>query len=114
MKLTKTRLAELIKQQCDLQSSTEKTIKIMFRNFKHEDTHFQLNYKGYHLMKYAKFKWYKIKITSKLTMKALLNLDRHCPAPYYINGKRTYVFMFSEQPAVMLQLLDGDLKNFQL
>ena len=71
MKLTKPRLAELINKQCDLQTSTDKTIKIMFRNFKHEDTHFQLNYKGYHLMKYARFKWYKIKITSKLTMKAL-------------------------------------------
>jgi hypothetical protein len=114
MKLTKTKLATLINKQCDLKLSSEQTMKMMFRNMKENESHFHLTYKGFHLMKYAQFKWYKIKITSKLTMRALLNLDRYCPSPYYINGKRTYVFMFSEQPAIVLQLLDGDLKHFAM
>ena len=114
MKLTKTKLADFIVKHCDLKISSEKTMKMMFRNIKQEDTHFHLTYKGFHLLKYAQFKVYKIKISAKLTMKSLLNLDRYCPAPYYINGKRTYVFMFSEKPAIILQMLDGDLQNFQL
>lgn len=114
MKLTKTKLAELIIKQCDLKITCDKVMKMMFRNIKANDTHFHLTYKGFHLLKYAQFKWYKIRISSKLTMKALLNLDRYCPTPYYINGKRSYVFMFSEKPAIILQMLDGDLQNFQL
>jgi len=114
MKLTKTKLAELIIKQCDLKIAETNVMKMMFRNIKQDDANFHLTYKGFHLLKYAQFKWYKIKISSKLTMKALLNLDRNCPAPYYINGKRTYVFMFSEKPAIILQMLDGDLKNFQI
>ena len=47
-----------------------------------------------------------------MTVKGMLNLDRACSCPYYINQKKTYVLFFSEKPAVMLQLLDGDLENF--
>ena len=46
-------------------------------------------------------------------MKSLLNLDRNSPCPYYINKKKTYVLFFAEQPAILLQLLDGNLKQFE-
>lgn len=114
MKLTKINLSELLIKQCDLPMNKDSVMKMIFRNIKSDCSHFGLTYKGFQIMKYAQFKLYKIKIKDKLTMKALLNLDRNCPAPYYINGKKTYVFMFSEKPAVVLQLLDGDLQNFQL
>ena len=39
-------------------------------------------------MKFAKFKYYKIRLKNKLSMKNWLTLDRNCPSPYYINGKK--------------------------
>ena len=114
MKLTKSRLAELIKQQCDLEQPVDKIVKMMFKSFVSDDTHFNLTYKGYHLLKFAKFQSYKIRMNKPLTIKAFLNLNRNCPAPYYIPQKRKYLVLYAEKPAVMLQLLDGDLENFQL
>lgn len=84
----------------------------MFRNIKSDATNFQLTYKGFHLLKHCDFKHYKIKLKNTMTVKGMLNLDRACSCPYYINQKKTYVLFFSEKPAVMLQLLDGDLENF--
>jgi|TARA_S200002703_G_scaffold20977_1_gene17510 hypothetical protein len=114
MKLTKTKLAELIKQQCDLEFAVDKIVKMMFKSFVSDDTHFNLTYKGYHLLKFAKFQSYKIRMNKPITIKSFLNLNRNCPAPYYIPQKRKYLVLFAEKPAVMLQLLDGDLENFQL
>jgi len=114
MKLTKSKLAELIKKQCDLDIPVDKIVKMMFKSFVSDDSHFNLTYKGYHLLKYAKFQSYKIRINKPLTMKTFLNLNRNCPAPYYIPHKRKYLTLFAEKPAIMLQLLDGDLENFQL
>jgi len=114
MKLTKSTLAKLIKQQCDLDIPIDKIVKMMFRSFVSDNSHFALTYKGFHLLKYAKFQQYKIRLNKPITMKSLLNLDRNSPAPYYLPAKRKYVILFAEKPAVMLQLLDGDLENFQL
>lgn len=114
MKLTKPKLAELIKQQCDLDLPIDKIVKMMFKSFVSQESHFNLTYKGYHLLKYAKFQSYKIRMNKPLTIKAFLNLNRYCPAPYYIPQKRKYLVLFAEKPAIMLQLLDGDLQNFQL
>ena len=114
MKLTKSRLAELIKQQCDLDMPVDKIVKMMFKSFVSDDPHFNLTYKGYHLLKFAKFRSYKIRMNKPLTIKAFLNLNRNCPAPYYIPQKRKYLVLYAEKPAVMLQLLDGDLENFQI
>ena len=114
MKLTKTQLAELIKQQCDLDLPIGKIVKMMFKSFVSNESHFNLTYKGYHLLKYAKFQSYKIRMNKPLTIKGFLNLNRSCPAPYYIPQKRKYLILFAEKPAVMLQLLDGDLQNFEL
>tara|TARA_R110000744_G_scaffold32445_5_gene75913 strand:+ start:4907 stop:5251 length:345 start_codon:yes stop_codon:yes gene_type:complete len=114
MKLTKSKLTELLKTQCDLNMTCAKITIMTFLNPKDDDCHFQLNYKGFHLMKYAKFKYYKIRLKNRLSMKNWLTLDRNCPSPYYINGKKNYVYMFAEKPAVLLQLLDGDLDSFQL
>ena len=55
MKLTKSKLAELIKTQCDLDMTVDKIVKMMFKSFASDDSHFNLTYKGYHLLKYAKF-----------------------------------------------------------
>jgi len=114
MKLTKSTLAELIKTQCDLDISIDKIIKMMFKSFVSDRSHFNLTYRGYHLMKFAKFKSYKIRLNKTITMKAMLNLDRNCPAPYYLPSKKKNVVLFAEKPAVVLQLLDGDLDNFSM
>lgn len=114
MKLTKSKLAELIKQQCDLNLPVDKIIKMMFKSFVSDDSHFNLTYKGYHLLKYAKFQCYKIRLNAPVTMKSFLNLNRSCPSPYYLPQKKKYVFLFAEKPAIMLQLLDGDLTNFSI
>jgi len=114
MKLTKSKLAELIKTQCDLEITVDKIIKMMFRSFVREDARFQLTYKGYQLLKYAKFTSYKIRMNKPLTMKSMLNLDRQCPCPYYLPKKKSYVYLYAQKPAVVLQMLDGDIENFQL
>ena len=114
MKLTKSRLSDLVKQQCDLKMPSAKAVIMMFMNSKHDDSNFQLTYKGFQLLKFAKFKNYKIKLKGKLNMKAILNLDRQCPCPYYLPQKKQYVFLFAEKPAIVLQMLDGDLENFAL
>jgi hypothetical protein len=87
MKLTKSTLAQLIKQQCDLDLPIDRIVN-------------------------AKFQSYKIKLNKPITMRAMLNLDRSCPAPYYLPQKRQYVTLYAEKPAVVLQLLDGDLDSF--
>tara|TARA_B100001057_G_scaffold237553_1_gene237901 strand:- start:1598 stop:1942 length:345 start_codon:yes stop_codon:yes gene_type:complete len=112
MKLTKLALANIVKGRVGAQDSIRSLPAVMFRNIKSDTTNFQLTYKGFHLLKSCDFKHYKIKIKNQLTVKAMLNLDRNCSCPYYINNKKTYVLFFSEKPAVMLQLLDGDLENF--
>ena len=114
MKLTKSKLAELIKTQCDLDMTVDKIVKMMFKSFASDDSHFNLTYKGYHLLKYAKFQSYKIRMNKQLTMKSMLNLDRQCPCPYYLPKKKSYVYLFAQKPAVVLQMLDGDIENFQL
>ena len=95
MKLTKTKLAELIKQQCDLDLPIGKIVKMMFKSFVSNESHFNLTYKGYHLLKYAKFQSYKIRMNKPLTIKGFLNLNRSCPAPYYIPQKRKYVSLYT-------------------
>lgn len=114
MKLTKSKLAELLKTQCDLDFDIDKIKKLVFRSFVREDARFQLTYKGFQLLKYAKFQSYKIRINKSLTMKAMLNLDRQCSCPYYLPKNKNYVYMFAQKPAVVLQMLDGDIENFQL
>ena len=114
MKLTKSKLAELLKTQCDLDFTIDKIKKLVFRSFVREDARFQLTYKGFQLLKYAKFTSYKIRINKPLTMKSMLNLDRQCPCPYYLPKKKSYVYLFAQKPAVVLQMLDGDIENFQL
>ena len=114
MKLTKSKLAELIKAQCDLQVTSEAIKKMMFKSFVKDDAHFQITYKGFQLLKYAKFKTYKIRLNKVITMKAMLNLDRMCPSPYYLPKIKKYIYLFAEKPAVVLQMLDGDIDNFQM
>jgi hypothetical protein len=114
MKLTKSKLAELIKAQCDVQVTSEAIKKMMFKSFVKDDAHFQITYKGFQLLKYAKFKTYKIRLNKVITMKAMLNLDRMCPSPYYLPKNKKYIYLFAEKPAVVLQMLDGDIDNFQM
>lgn len=114
MKLTKLALANIVKGRCGVPDSLRSLPAIMFRNIKSDSTNFQLTYKGFHLLKNCDFKHYKIKLKNTMTVKGMLNLDRACACPYYINTKKTYVLFFSEKPAVMLQLLDGDLEHFVL
>jgi len=114
MKLTKSKLAELIKAQCDLKVTSEAIKKMMFKSFVKDDAHFQITYKGFQLLKYAKFKTYKIRLNKVITMKAMLNLDRMCPSPYYLPKNKKYIYLFAEKPAVVLQMLDGDIDNFQM
>lgn len=114
MKLTKSKLAELIKAQCDVQVTSETIKKMMFKSFVKDDAHFQITYKGFQLLKYAKFKTYKIRLNKVITMKAMLNLDRMCPSPYYLPKNKKYIYLFAEKPAVVLQMLDGDIDNFQM
>ena len=114
MKLTKSKLAELIKTQCDLQFPIEKIRKIMFKSFIKEDAYFQITYKGFQLLKFAKFKCYKIRLNKPITMKSILNLNRECASPYYLPKQKNYIFLFAEKPAVVLQMLDGDIENFQM
>ena len=114
MKFTKSKLAELIKAQCDVQVTSEAIKKMMFKSFVKDDAHFQITYKGFQLLKYAKFKTYKIRLNKVITMKAMLNLDRMCPSPYYLPKNKKYIYLFAEKPAVVLQMLDGDIDNFQM
>lgn len=114
MKLTKSTLCKLIKQNCDIDITEDKLVRMVFRSFVKDSSHFGLTYKGFHLLKYAKFKNYKIKMRSRINMKGLLNLDRECPCPYYVSNKKDYVFLFAEKPAVVLQMLDGDIENFTM
>lgn len=114
MKLTKLKLSELVKSQCDLNFPVDTITKLMFRSFVREDARFQLTYKGFQLLKFAKFTSYKIRMNKPITMKAMLNLDRQCPCPYYLPKKKNYVYLFAQKPAVVLQMLDGDIENFQL
>jgi hypothetical protein len=114
MKLTKSKLAELIIRQCDISMTAESVKKMMFKSFVKDDAHFQVTYKGFQLLKYAKFKTYKIRLNKIITMKAMLNLDRMCPSPYYLPKNKKYIYLFAEKPAVVLQMLDGDIDNFQM
>jgi len=112
MKLTKIRLAQVIKETLELKEAIQKILSLIFLNIKKDDKHFQLTYNGFKMMQSCKFKHYKIKLSDPPTVNALLNLDRNSPCPYYINQKKTYVLFFSQQPAILLQLLDGNLKQF--
>ena len=112
MKLTKLRLAKIAKETLELKDKAEKIPSQMFLNIKNNDKHFQLTYNGFRILKSCNFKHYKIKLAETPSIKALLNLDRNSPCPYYINKNKTYVLFFAEQPAVLLQLLDGNLKQF--
>lgn len=114
MKLTKTKLAELIKVNCDLVFPVDKIRKLIFKSFVKDDAHFQITYKGFQLLKYAKFRTYKIRLKKTITMKSMLNLDRMCPSPYYLPKNKQYIYLFAEKPAVVLQMLDGDIENFQM
>ena len=114
MKLTKTDLSKLIKSQASLDVEDTNLRKMMFRNYIKDDSHFHLTYKGFQLMKYTKFKHYKIKLRDKINMRGLLNLDRECPCPYYLSKNKDYVYLFAQKPAVELQMMDGDLENFHI
>ena len=113
MKLTKIRLAQVIKETLELKEAILQIPPLMFLNIKRDNKHFQLTYTGFKMMQSCKFKHYKIKLSDQPTINALLNLDRNSPCPYYINKKKTYVLFFAEQPAILLQLLDGNLKQFE-
>ena len=113
MKLTKIRLAQIAKETLQLKDKVVKIPSQMFLNIKKDDKHFQLTYNGFRIMKSCGFQHYKIKLADKPSIKALLNLDRNSPCPYYINKNKTYVLFFAEQPAILLQLLDGNLKQFE-
>ena len=114
MKLTKINLAKLVIANSNLDISESNLVKLMFRNFVKDDARFQLTYKGFKFLKHAGIKAYKIKIKSKLSIKALINIDRACPCPYYISPKTMYVVMFAQKPAVILQMLDGDAEQFNM
>ena len=114
MKLTKTKLAELIQTQCDINLPVDKVKQMMFKSFIKEEAYFQVTYKGFQFLKHAGIKAYKIKIKSKLSIKAIINIDRACPCPYYISPKTMYVVMFAQKPAVILQMLDGDAEQFNM
>ena len=114
MKLTKSKLAELIQSQCDLKFPVESIKKMMFKSFTKEDAYFQVTYKGYQLLKFAKFTSYKIRLNKPITIKAIINLNRACTSPYYLPKDKKYIFLFAEKPAVVLQMLDGDIEQFQM
>ena len=114
MKLTKSKLAQLIQTQCDINLPVDKVKQMMFKSFIKEDAYFQVTYKGYQLLKYAKFNSYKIRLTKPITMKSILNLNRSCASPYYLPKNKQYIYLFAEKPAVVLQMLDGDIANFQM
>ena len=114
MKLTKINLAKLVIANSNLDISESNLVKLMFRNFVKDDARFQLTYKGFQFLKHAGIKAYKIKIKSKLSIKAIINIDRSCPCPYYISPKTMYVVMFAQKPAVILQMLDGDAEQFNM
>tara|TARA_Y100000114_G_scaffold156856_1_gene185647 strand:+ start:1910 stop:2254 length:345 start_codon:yes stop_codon:yes gene_type:complete len=114
MKLTKINLAKLVIANSNLDISESNLVKLMFRNFVKDDARFQLTYKGFQFLKHAGIKAYKIKIKSKLSIKAIINIDRACPCPYYISPKTMYVVMFAQKPAVILQMLDGDAEQFNM
>ena len=114
MKLTKINLAKLVIANSNLDISESNLVKLMFRNFVKDDARFQLTYKGFQFLKHADIKAYKIKIKSKLSIKAIINIDRACPCPYYISPKTMYVVMFAQKPAVILQMLDGDAEQFNM
>ena len=114
MKLTKINLAKLVIANSNLDISESNLVKLMFRNFVKDDARFQLTYKGFQFLKHAGIKAYKIKIKSKLSIKAIINIDRACPCPYYISPKTMYVVIFAQKPAVILQMLDGDAEQFNM
>lgn len=114
MKLTKINLAKLVIANSNLDIPESNLVKLMFRNFVKDDARFQLTYKGFQFLKHAGIKAYKIKIKSKLSIKAIINIDRACPCPYYISPKTMYVVMFAQKPAVILQMLDGDAEQFNM
>ena len=114
MKLTKINLAKLVIANSNLDISESNLVKLMFRNFVKDNARFQLTYKGFQFLKHAGIKAYKIKIKSKLSIKAIINIDRACPCPYYISPKTMYVVMFAQKPAVILQMLDGDAEQFNM
>ena len=114
MKLTKINLAKLVIANSNLDISESNLVKLMFGNFVKDDARFQLTYKGFQFLKHAGIKAYKIKIKSKLSIKAIINIDRACPCPYYISPKTMYVVMFAQKPAVILQMLDGDAEQFNM
>ena len=114
MKLTKINLAKLVIANSNLDITESNLVKLMFRNFVKDDARFQLTYKGFQFLKHAGIKAYKIKIKSKLSIKAIINIDRACPCPYYISPKTMYVVMFAQKPAVILQMLDGDAEQFNM
>ena len=84
MKLTKSKLAELIKNQCDLQFPIDKIKKLMFKSFVKEDAYFQITYKGFQLLKFAKFKYYKIRLNKPITMKSILMSKQRSINPDHI------------------------------
>ncbi len=114
MKLTKSNLAKLVKTKCHLDLDDNQTVRLMFRSFTRDNARFQLTAKGSKLLKQAGIKSYKIKLQKKLTMRAIINLDRSCTCPYYISPRTMYAILFAEKPAMILHLLDGDVENFNL
>ena len=114
MKLTKSNLAQLVKAKCNLDLDDDKIIRLLFRSFTRDDARFQLTAKGSKLLKLAGIKSYKIKLQKKLTMKAIINIDRACTCPYYVSPRTMYAILFAEKPAMVLHLLDGDVENFSM
>lgn len=114
MKLTKSKLSELIKSQTDISVSQDAIKKLMFKSFIKDDAHFQVTYKGFQLLKFAKFRSYKIRLKKIITMKGMLQLDKECRSPYYLPKNKKYIFLFAEKPAIVLQMLDGDIENFSM
>ena len=63
-----------------------------------------------YFVKKLSIKSYSVELSTVLTFKHLLQLERLFQAPYYIQNKTLVVF--SEQDAVMLQLHAGNLAQY--
>ena len=63
-----------------------------------------------YFVKKLSIKSYSVELSTILTFKHLLQLERLFQAPYYIQNKTLVVF--SEQDAVMLQLHAGNLAQY--
>jgi len=85
---------------------------IIWRNPSNPDS-LRLTKQGYDwALRICKQTAYKFEITTTISNRALLNLERHIEAPYYIQDRKHISFL-SERDALMMELhahnLDGYL-----